>query len=290
MLLLCAALAAGKLWTDQSFRTNQTNWEKSRIANRNLVLQATAILLKHIDQPFDTVLPKLEGYRVTATRNYSRGRQLLDLENPQTRCHCKVQCINGKLVSVFGAGVAPPPPPKFWMPMELTRQYIAGYGLLMWLVLFPMCWLSRSYRQVLAEMTLLLVLLCITAWLVQPSDITWPNNELSKLQGIERSGQWYLLIPPGIISFFSILAIALSRPKPTEPLCPQCGYNLTANVSGICPECGSKISKRLRYKILHPPSPPPLPPLDKIEDDTDLSRGEEDESTNNNSEEPVQEQ
>ena len=24
-----------------------------------------------------------------------------------------------------------------------------------------------------------------------------------------------------------------------DGLCPQCGYNLTGNVTGICPECGS---------------------------------------------------
>jgi hypothetical protein len=27
------------------------------------------------------------------------------------------------------------------------------------------------------------------------------------------------------------------------PLCPQCGYNLTGNTSGVCPECGARTAR-----------------------------------------------
>lgn len=33
-----------------------------------------------------------------------------------------------------------------------------------------------------------------------------------------------------------------ARPRPTtEPRCGACGYNLTANESGVCPECGTPV-------------------------------------------------
>ena len=41
--------------------------------------------------------------------------------------------------------------------------------------------------------------------------------------------------------------LALDRPawvrhqRRRHGLCPACGYNLTANVSGVCPECGRAI-------------------------------------------------
>ncbi|HWL92542.1 MAG TPA: hypothetical protein VNT79_03325 [Phycisphaerae bacterium] len=31
-------------------------------------------------------------------------------------------------------------------------------------------------------------------------------------------------------------------PAIDHPICAECGYNLTGNVSGICPECGSSIT------------------------------------------------
>src|SRR5947209_5088519 len=32
--------------------------------------------------------------------------------------------------------------------------------------------------------------------------------------------------------------------RPPAGHCRQCGYDLTANVSGVCPECGTPISRR----------------------------------------------
>jgi len=42
----------------------------------------------------------------------------------------------------------------------------------------------------------------------------------------------------------SVLALFFAlrhRPRHLENHCKSCGYNLTANVSGVCPECGSKV-------------------------------------------------
>jgi hypothetical protein len=37
--------------------------------------------------------------------------------------------------------------------------------------------------------------------------------------------------------------------KPSDqPICGQCGYDLTGNVSGVCPECGWKLPRRIKTR------------------------------------------
>ncbi len=38
-------------------------------------------------------------------------------------------------------------------------------------------------------------------------------------------------------------------PLSRQPVCGQCGYNLTGNTSGVCPECGWKLSRRVRASV-----------------------------------------
>src|ERR1044071_4354945 len=37
-----------------------------------------------------------------------------------------------------------------------------------------------------------------------------------------------------------------------KPCCPNCGYDLTGNISGICPECGTEIHARPQDLIVRP--------------------------------------
>lgn len=37
--------------------------------------------------------------------------------------------------------------------------------------------------------------------------------------------------------------------SPELPMCGNCGYDLTGNVSGVCPECGWRLTKRLRRRV-----------------------------------------
>jgi hypothetical protein len=49
---------------------------------------------------------------------------------------------------------------------------------------------------------------------------------------------WPLFAP---IVAWTIVLWCRSQPRGAGPRCSSCGYNLTANVSGICPECGKPI-------------------------------------------------
>ena len=35
-----------------------------------------------------------------------------------------------------------------------------------------------------------------------------------------------------------LVLVHKSRYRPPPPFCPECGYDLTGNESGVCPECG----------------------------------------------------
>jgi hypothetical protein len=40
--------------------------------------------------------------------------------------------------------------------------------------------------------------------------------------------------------------------RTTSGLCPNCGYDLTGNISKTCPECGSKVQRAENQSILIP--------------------------------------
>ena len=55
-------------------------------------------------------------------------------------------------------------------------------------------------------------------------------------------GLWVTLsLVPAFISFPVILLVRRARPLrfAREGRCPECGYGLTGNTSGVCPECGA---------------------------------------------------
>ena len=49
-----------------------------------------------------------------------------------------------------------------------------------------------------------------------------------------------ILVPVGLM-FLANLRPMRRHWRLTRGLCVRCGYDLTANVSGVCPECGKRI-------------------------------------------------
>jgi predicted amidophosphoribosyltransferase len=53
--------------------------------------------------------------------------------------------------------------------------------------------------------------------------------------------KWILLL--AILPVLWLLR-RLIRPRPVAGQCNTCGYNLTANTSGVCPECGTPAAQK----------------------------------------------
>ena len=48
-----------------------------------------------------------------------------------------------------------------------------------------------------------------------------------------------------------------ARARKTRPVCEDCDYDLTGNVSGVCPECGVALSDELRRRVQNLVATPP---------------------------------
>ncbi len=78
---------------------------------------------------------------------------------------------------------------------------------------------------------------------------TWARIVLGGYGGLPDTVIRELVVPLWFVFLVLLLpAIALGRRwvkilRENQGGCPVCGYDLTANTSGICPECGSPISK-----------------------------------------------
>jgi len=71
--------------------------------------------------------------------------------------------------------------------------------------------------------------------------VTW-------LPGVYRIDGTELLIPLWLPFIAVLLPLAvvywLDRSRAVPGRCPDCGYDLTGNASGLCPECGSLVANR----------------------------------------------
>ena len=52
---------------------------------------------------------------------------------------------------------------------------------------------------------------------------------------------WFLAAAAGAFPAWYWVRFRQLRRRKKRGLCPQCGYDLTGNVSGVCSECGEKI-------------------------------------------------
>jgi len=56
------------------------------------------------------------------------------------------------------------------------------------------------------------------------------------------AGAWAVLAAwVAFVAFLVCSPVARERGRSARGLCTKCGYDLTANVSGVCPECGTPV-------------------------------------------------
>lgn len=103
---------------------------------------------------------------------------------------------------------------------------------------------QRHIRRWWANLTwtrIAIALTCVGLW--------WVMNELRPWIETTSFRNFEILFR---IGFLYGAIYTLYRPSvdsglnyPSEPLCPECDYNLTGNVSGRCPECGTIVDSAL---------------------------------------------
>jgi hypothetical protein len=119
--------------------------------------------------------------------------------------------------------------------------------------------LPKAHR-LFSFLALLSLLLCMTVgvlWVraydrIPPHISYFQKMNLVKIDDVHVAGVPYSFLAaaasvlPAV--WLALLVVTSSHRRATEMLvsarerrglCPTCGYNLTANISGICPECGA---------------------------------------------------
>ena len=85
----------------------------------------------------------------------------------------------------------------------------------------------------------------LVGWIISGTALN-VTFDVAAVGGLVAGWTFPVAVLAGIAVFVSILDKVGQRAKlkarfSTDPLCSQCQYNLTGNLSGICPECGTPI-------------------------------------------------
>lgn len=145
--------------------------------------------------------------------------------------------------------------PLCWRLAEGVRQYVGSLGLAIWVAgLLILCFSVR--RPWLAEVLLGFAIVCVVAWQLRPAmESPWAMpGWFTRYWTRGIPPPWFQMCcwdPPlilqGVLLVGTAALVAWMRvgQRKAFPHCGQCGYNLTANVTGICPECGLSTSRGL---------------------------------------------
>ncbi|MDB5305590.1 MAG: hypothetical protein JWM97_3139 [Phycisphaerales bacterium] len=128
-----------------------------------------------------------------------------------------------------------------WMLAERARRATLAlaaitYGSAALLLLFAWPW-----RRQIGQVCLAAAMAGIAAWMLAPH---------FKLTRSITTDMVVLLGATSVLLVATFLILIPRRSRIISPLCPACGYNLTANESGTCPECGTRTPAATRWERL----------------------------------------
>ena len=256
VLLLSAASVRG--WQNHQRRAIRQQWEKQRQQN-DLLQQKARERVRALwrAQPWSDALSRSElekelndskpfilrrnGEKSTATWTDVRSGQRFDFIFSDGKW-------SGWRTMRSAPNPPAPTPSAFDQATEAIRRQVAGWnrgwGPFLWLVLLVLCLALKRYRMLLGQLLLAAALVSFTAWLVSPHYSLALSNIFSN--DMLFWGVVMLVVSVTVIVWF---VVEDRRRRRAGLLCPNCQYNLKANVTGKCPECGCPIPQNLQWRI-----------------------------------------
>ncbi len=179
------------------------------------------------------------------------GFQMVTFEHLETGVHYRFLFEGERLVASRRTNRSPslpfPPPYRAWVWAEGTRQAVAAAAWPVWALMFLAVWFPWK-RLLLAQILVATSVSATLAWLMRPQLSLLPPQQpwsslapfWSRSQGTDLlwNTPWLFGLLLLLISLIVLWWVQF-RSRPAYPCCRSCGYDLTANVSGICPECGN---------------------------------------------------
>lgn len=111
-------------------------------------------------------------------------------------------------------------------------SFSLALGTVAWLIALVLCLAWKTQRRLFAQVMMALTVLCCTAWLT-----THPLT----ISGIFSNDMLFWGVIMFAVSLVALIIAYQPAAKPPWPVCDNCEYNLTGNVSGTCPECGQPV-------------------------------------------------
>ncbi len=256
VIFLCLAGGGIRVWQNQQRRAAYEAWGQ----NNSRIGQASQQALLRIWDLWDGRHSSRQGHQRPSRSELENllndgqpfriikedgERQVTRWTDPVSGVIFELKFHHDEWIGLEGTGKAPlnrprpAPSPLDRFTENIQRRFAGsfnlGWGTGAWLVSLVLCIFWKQQRRILAEIMLALTLMCGTAWLVSP------HYSLTLKDVLSNDMLFWAVIMLAIsgIAFYATHR-GVSLPPPW-PVCSNCGYNLTGNVSGICPECGVKI-------------------------------------------------
>jgi hypothetical protein len=256
MLTACAALTPLQVWENRTRQAAWDSWVAAQLNERKLNDETYSSLLRTFDQMRSSansrdvsraeVEAALNGGKAfeslpQSQRSYgaAEGEEEVLYRDPQTGGRACIVFRNDRWQWVHSYrdwNTATAPPLREVLAVIRRIACILGIFVCGWLVLVALA--HKAPRA--AHWGLATAIGGAWASLLGPRYL----HNWSRFFEDDSPGWWlFLFLPLALIAVARVHRSADNAAR--DPTCPDCGYNLTGNQSGICPECGAVVRHRL---------------------------------------------
>jgi len=140
--------------------------------------------------------------------------------------------------------VLPPPAPPYYAEVERAIQFVIEKSPRVGLAVAALTLITLPFRRFapVAHVLIAIPVMCLVAHAMAAHAMPMRGIAFWRAQLLDQTPVMLLMIGGGV---FALAIHYRRRPRRTDepPTCAECGYDLTANESGICPECGNAVAR-----------------------------------------------